>query len=77
MCSRVVWSEGECISAQGKLAKKTGLLYMEDLADPKARDDEECLCPVDIPLTLDHAGLKYRYDPGFDEYRVTGDYAPR
>jgi len=77
MCSLVVWSEGECISTQGELADRTGLLFMEDLAAPRARDDEECLCPVDIPRSLGHAGLEYRYDPGFDEYRITGDCAPR
>lgn len=76
MCSRVVWSEGECISTQEELADRAGLLFMEDHATPRARDEEGCLCPVDIPRTLEHAGLEYQYDPGFDEYRISGDCAP-
>jgi len=75
MCSRVVWSEERYISTQGELAEQTGLLFMGDQAAPRSRDDERCLCPVDIPRTLEHAGLEYKYDPGFDEYRITGDCA--
>lgn len=73
MCTRIEWPDGEVTETQGELAEKVGDLPIRDGYQKTARDDDTCLCPVDVQRVLREAGVSYRYNRGWDEYVVEED----
>jgi hypothetical protein len=71
MCTRINWNDEKPIFTQGELLEEVGEILLEEGVAEKARDDETCLCPVNIPVTLEKAGCEYQYDRAWDEYSVS------
>ena len=70
MCVMIEWRGDEVIDQQAHLARRVPTIILKDWFPSGARHDDACLCPVDVPATLDRAGVQWQRNSGIPEYEV-------
>jgi hypothetical protein len=71
MCVMIDWRGKKMVDQQGQLGRHVSTIVLKDGHPSRTRDDDACLCPVDVPATLDGAGVHWERKPGIPEYEVT------
>lgn len=70
MCTMIEWKGEGMLDQQKHLSERVPEIILKEEYPEKARHPETCLCPVDVPETLDRAGEEWQEKPGIPRFHV-------
>lgn len=71
MCVMIDWPGLPLLETQLDLSDRVPCLFLKDNCSEKALDRRGCLCPIDVPATLDNAGVEWEHGDGIPGFIVT------